>query len=113
ARVLLTRDLPVMAAGRERELLDLTGRWTLLLNLVTHPPAADVGRGPAVGALRWQGGAGLTEAESQLWCERLDGLSLLALAWAGEARVLVIHDVIRDFALSRLGPDGQAGAHAP
>src|ERR1019366_7447534 len=33
-------------------------------------------------------------------------------AWAGEARVLVIHDVIRDFALSRLGPEGQAGAHA-
>ena len=45
-------------------------------------------------------------------CERLDGLSLLTLAWAGEIRVMVLHDVIRDFALSRLGPAGQASAHA-
>jgi len=38
-------------------------------------------------------------------CERLDGLSLLTLSWVGEVRVMVIHDVIRDFALTRLGLD--------
>ena len=178
ARRLLTRGLPVMAAGLERDLLDLTGRWPLLLNLVNHRLAGDVDhgahidtaaaaaagrlreRGPAalditdsgqrqtavaatVGysldvldsgdrdrffelgifaedaeiplsavALLWQGTAGLSAAAAESLCERLDGLSLLTLAWAGEVRVMVLHDVIRDFALSRLGPAGQAGAHA-
>ena len=42
-------------------------------------------------------------------CERLDGLSLLTLAWAGDVRVLVLHDVIRDFALRRLGPAQNKG----
>ena len=63
-------------------------------------------------ALLWQGTAGLSAAAAESLCERLDGLSLLTLAWAGEVRVMVLHDVIRDFALSRLGPAGQAGAHA-
>ena len=178
ARRLLTRGLPAMAAGLERDLLDLTGRWPLLLNLVNHRLAGDVEdragidtaaaaaagrlreRGPAalditdsgqrqtavaatVGysldaldsgdrdrffelgifaedaeiplsavALLWQGTAGLSAAAAESLCERLDGLSLLTLAWAGEVRVLVLHDVIRDFALSRLGPAGQAAAHA-
>ena len=178
ARRLLTRDLPVMAAGLERDLLDLTGRWPLLLNLVNHRLAGDVDRGAridvaaaaAAGRLRergpaalditdsgqrqtavaatvgysldaldagdrdrffelgifaedaeiplsavallWQGTAGLSAAAAESLCERLDGLSLLTLAWAGEVRVLVLHDVIRDFALSRLGPAGQAAAHA-
>ena len=34
-----------MAAGPERDLLDLTGRWPLLLNLVNHRLAGDVDRG--------------------------------------------------------------------
>ena len=178
ARRLLTRGLPAMAAGLERDLLDLTGRWPLLLNLVNHRLAGDVDRGAhidvaaaaAAGRLRergpaalditdsgqrqtavaatvgysldaldsgdrdrffelgifaedaeiplsaaallWQGTAGLSAAAAESLCERLDGLSLLTLAWAGEVRVMVLHDVIRDFALSRLGPAGQAGAHA-
>ena len=178
ARRLLTLGLPVMAAGRERELLDLTNRWPLLLNLVNHRLAGDVDRGARIDvaaaaaagrlcergpaalditdsgqrqtavaatvgysldaldsavrhrffelgifaedaeiplsavALLWQGTAGLSAAAAESLCERLDGLSLLTLAWAGEVRVMVLHDVIRDFALSRLGPAGQAGAHA-
>ena len=179
ARRLLRRGLPAMAAGLERDLLDLTGRWPLLLNLVNHRLAGDVDRGAhidtaaaaAAGRLRergpaalditdsgqrqtavaatvgysldaldsggrdrffelgifaedaeiplsavallWQGTAGLSAAAAaESLCERLDGLSLLTLAWAGEVRVMVLHDVIRDFALSRLGPAGQAGAHA-
>ena len=169
ARQLLTRDLPVMDAGREEELLDLTGRWPLLLNLVNHRLAGDISRGAAmdtaalaaisrlraggpaaldvtdsnqrgtavaatvgysldvlegadrerffelgvfaedaeillpVAGLLWQGTAGMGVLEAESLCERLDGLSLLTLAWAGEVRVLVLHDVIRDFALSRLG----------
>jgi len=178
ARRLLTRGLPVMAAGPERDLLDLTGRWPLLLNLVNQRLAGEVDRGARVDvaaaaaagrlrergpaaldiadsgqrqtavaatvgysldvldsggrdrffelgifaedaeiplsavALLWQGTAGLSAAAAESLCERLDGLSLLTLTWAGEVRVLVIHDVIRDFALSRLGLDGQASAHA-
>jgi hypothetical protein len=62
--------------------------------------------------LLWQGTAGLDAEEAVSLCERLDGLSLLTLAWAGDVRVLVLHDVIRDFALSRLGPEGTRAAHA-
>ena len=179
ARRLLTRDLEGMAAGLKRDLLGLTGRWPLLLNLVNHRLAGDVDRGARIdvaaaaaagrlrergpaalditdsgqrqtavaatvgysldaldsdderdrffelgifaedaeiplstAALLWQGTAGLSVAAAESLCERLDGLSLLTLAWAGEVRVMVLHDVIRDFALSRLGPAGQAGAHA-
>ena len=163
---------------RERELLDLTGRWPLLLNLVNHRLAADINRGAAidtaaaaaasrlkaggpaaldvtdsgqretavaatvgysldmlaeadrdrffelgvfaedaeiplpVAGLLWQGTAGLDAEEAASLCERLDGLSLLTLAWAGDVQVLVLHDVIRDFALSRLGPQGTRAAHA-
>ena len=178
ARQLLTRGLPAMATGLERDLLDLTGRWPLLLNLVNHRLAGDVDRGahidvaaagaagrlrergPAalditdsgqrqtavaatvgysldalesgdrdrffelgifaedaeiplsVVALLWQGTAGLSAAAAESLCERLDGLSLLTLTWAGEVRVMVLHDVIRDFALSRLGWGHQVAAHA-
>ena len=66
----------------------------------------------AAAELLWRGTAGLDAEEAVSLCERLDGLSLLALAWAGATRVLVLHDVIRDFALSRLGPDGTRAAHA-
>ena len=162
---------------RERELLDLTGRWPLLLNLVNHRLAEDINRGAAIDTaasaaasrlkaggpaaldvtdsgqrqtavaatvgysldmlaeadrdrffelgvfvedaeiplpvveLLWQGTAGLDAEEAVSLCERLDGLSLLTLAWAGDVRVLVLHDVIRDFALSRLGPaENEGGA---
>jgi hypothetical protein len=50
ARLLLARDLPVMDAERERELLELTGRWPLLLNLVNHRLAGEVRRGAGVDA---------------------------------------------------------------
>ena len=178
ARRLLTRGLPAIADGLERDLLDLTGRWPLLLNLVNHRLAGDVDRGAhidtaaaaAAGRLRergpaalditdsgqrqtavaatvgysldaldsggrdrffelgifaedaeiplsavallWRGTAGLSAAAAESLCERVDGLSLLTLAWDGEVRVMVLHDVIRDFALSRLGPAAQAGTHA-
>ena len=67
ARRLLTRGLPAMAAGLERDLLDLTGRWPLLLNLVNHRLAGDVDRGAridvavaaAAGRLRERGPAAL------------------------------------------------------
>jgi hypothetical protein len=62
--------------------------------------------------LLWRGTGGLGAAEPASLCERLDGLSLVALAWSGQTRVLVIHDVIHDFALSRLGRGGAAAAHA-
>jgi NB-ARC domain/WD domain, G-beta repeat/APAF-1 helical domain len=178
ARLLLARNLPVMDAERERELLELTGRWPLLLNLVNHRLADEVSRGAGIDAaaaaaawrlreagpavfdirdsgqrqtavaatvgyslealdrwdrdrffelgvfaedaeipvaaveLLWQGTGGLGAAESASLCERLDGLSLLALAWSGQTQVLVLHDVIRDFALSRLGTAGTTAAHA-
>ena len=178
ARQLLTRDLPPMDGVRERELLDLTGRWPLLLNLVNHRLASDVSRGAAVdtaasaatGRLRaggpaaldvadsgqretavaatvgysldmlekadrerffelgvfaedaeiplpvagllWQGTAGMGGQGAESLCEQLDGLSLLTLAWAGDVRVLVMHDVIRALALSRLGPERTKATHA-
>jgi hypothetical protein len=176
---LLTQNLPPMAGRWERELLELTGGWPLLLSLVNHRLAEDlrrpggaldaaaadaVGRlrrvGPsaldvtdsgnrqtavaatidyslgaleaadrdrffelgifaedaevplAVIALLWRGTAGLNQVAAQALCEQLDGLSLLSLAWAGDTRVMIIHDVIRDFALGRLGTARCAAAHA-
>ena len=72
ARRLLTRGLPAMAAGLERDLLDLTGRWPLLLNLVNHRLAGDVDRGAhidvaaaaAAGRLREGGPAALDITDS-------------------------------------------------
>jgi NB-ARC domain len=52
---------------------------------------------PLVATL-WQAGSAMTEASVLALCERLDGLSLVSLAWAGDSRVLIVHDVIRDFA---------------
>jgi hypothetical protein len=178
ARLLLTRGLPVMDARWEQELLGLTGRWPLLLNLVNRRLDSDVEHGAginvaaaeaagrlsrdgraalditdsgkretavaatvdysldsldaadrgryfelgifaedaeiplAAAALLWHGTAGLSAEASESLCERLDGLSLLTLTWADQVRVMVIHDVIRDFARSRLGPGGQGAAHA-
>jgi NB-ARC domain/WD domain, G-beta repeat/APAF-1 helical domain len=65
----------------------------------------------AVVALLWRGTAGLGEEASRELCERLDGLSLASMALAGDMRVMVIHDVIRDFAARRLGGAGSAAAH--
>src|ERR1017187_9641329 len=66
----------------------------------------------AVAALLWQGTAGISIIESESLCERLDGLSLLTLAWVSDVRVMIIHDVIRDFALRRLSPGQRAATHA-
>src|SRR5438445_475953 len=56
--------------------------------------AADAG--PAADARR--AGAGTDRAG---W--GMDGLSLLSLAWDGDARVITTHDVIRDYARNELG----------
>src|ERR1035437_3014753 len=177
-RRLLTRNLPVMSAERERELLELTGRWALLLSLVNYRLADEIRRGGGIDtaaaaaaarlheggpaalditdsgkrqtavaatidyslevieeasrnrfyelgifaedaeiplatvALPWQGTAGLDTTASELLCERLDGLSLVTLTWADDVRVMVMHDVIRDFALSRLSRRRTVAAHA-
>ena len=66
----------------------------------------------AVVALLWKGTAGLSRLAAQALCERLDGLSLLSLSWDGEMRVMVLHDVIRDFAAGHLGPARCTAAHA-
>ena len=54
----------------------------------------------------WQAtsATGMSESDATTLCERLDGLSLVSLAWAGDKKVMVVHDVIRDFARSSLGP---------
>jgi len=59
---------------------------------------------PLITAL-WQATAtaGMSEADAVALCERLDGLSLVSLAWAVGQKVMVVHDVIRDFARSTLG----------
>jgi WD40 repeat protein len=59
---------------------------------------------PAV-TLLWRGTTGQSEADTLALCERLDGLSLLSLAWAGNVRVVTVHDVIRDLVRVDLGPE--------
>jgi WD40 repeat protein len=179
ARRLLTRDLPQMLRQWERELLDLTGGWPILLNLVNRrlveellrqggtidaaasyaisrlreagPSALDLtdsgSRQTAVTAtinysldalepsqrdrffelgifaedseipvalvaLLWQRCANFDKVNAEELCERLDGLSLLSLAWAGDMRVVVLHDVIRDYAASRLSVTRRTALHA-
>lgn len=63
-------------------------------------------------ALLWQQAAGIDPVAAGSLADALDGLSLLTLRWAGPEQVLVVHDVIREFALRCLGPAGQAAAHA-
>ncbi len=61
---------------------------------------------PLITAL-WQAtaAAGMSEADAAALCKRLDGLSLVSLAWADDSEVMVVHDVIRDFTRSTLGPE--------
>ena len=63
-------------------------------------------------ALLWQATGGLSDAEAWALCDRLDALSLLSLAGAGDSRVLLLHDVVRDFAFARLGDGQRAVVHA-
>ena len=65
----------------------------------------------AMAALLWQGTAGLSAAESESLCDQLDRLSLLTLAWAGPVPVIIMHDVIRDYALHLLGSARRAVVH--
>lgn len=58
--------------------------------------------------LLWQGTARLSQARTTALCDRLEGLSLVSLRWAGRTRVLVMHDVIRDYAVRSLGGRGRA-----
>src|SRR5260370_36030986 len=62
-------------------------------------------------ALLWHGSAGLAELSARLLCERLDGLSLVSITWAGDTQGMVIHDVIRECAASCLGGAGLVSAH--
>jgi WD40 repeat protein len=56
--------------------------------------------------LLWEGTTGLSQAETAALCDRLDGLSLISLRRSRQ--VLVMHDVIRDYAGRGLGGKGQA-----
>ena len=99
ARRLLTRGLEGMAAGLERDLLGLTGRWPLLLNLVNHRLAGEVDRGAhidvavaaAAGRLRERGPAALDITDSgqrQTAVAATVGYSLDALDSGGRDRFL-------------------------
>jgi WD40 repeat protein len=66
----------------------------------------------AVVKLLWHGTAALSPAETEALCQRLDGLALLSLSWAEDERVIVLHDVIRDFAAAHLGAARRVAAHA-
>ncbi len=178
ARRLLAQGLPPISAQLEQELLDRTGGWPLLLNLVNQRLADNLRRGGVIEmaaadaaarlmrdgpaaldiadpdsrqcaiaatvdysldaleppqqdrfyelsifaedaevpleavSLLWQATAGLNSADAQALLERLDGLSLLAIAWAANSRVIVVHDVIRDLAAGRVGPSRGAAVHA-
>ena len=65
-----------------------------------------------VAGLLWSATAVLDLDAAVVLCERLDGLSLLTLAWAGQQRMLVVHDVIREFAAGFLGAAGRRDVHA-
>ena len=67
ARQLLTRGLPAMDAAGERELLDLTGRWPLLLNLVNHRLAGDIRRGAAMAIAASAAAPGCGRAARRRW----------------------------------------------
>lgn len=64
---------------------------------------------PLITAL-WQATAthSMDEIHAAALCERLDGLSLVSLEWTGDSKLMVIHDVIRDFARSTIGPERRA-----
>ena len=62
--------------------------------------------------LMWQATGGLTRTAAQELCERLDGLSLVSLTWVQDVRVMILHDVIRDFTLSRLSLADRLATHA-
>jgi WD40 repeat protein len=66
----------------------------------------------AVVALLWRAIAGLDEDEAVALCEQLDRLSLVSLAWSGQARMLILHDVIRRYAAARLGQGRLAAVHS-
>jgi hypothetical protein len=64
-----------------------------------------------VAGLLWQGTAGLSSAQTSELCDRLDSLALVSATMDGHVRMLVIHDVIRDYARHHLGED-QGAAQA-
>ena len=74
--------------------------------------AEDVEVSLAVVKLLWHGTAGLSADGAEALCHRMDGLALLSLSWAGDERVIVLHDVIRDFAAARLDVSRCVAAHA-
>ncbi len=104
----MREDAVAATVGYSLEPLDVADRQRFLeLGIFAEDAEVPV----AVAAMLWQETTGLGEAASHSLCDRLDGLSLLALAWAGPVRVIVVHDVIRDYARHQLGPAGQLVAH--
>jgi hypothetical protein len=90
ARRLLMRGLPTMAAAQERELLDLTGRWPLLLNLVNHRLSHDVNCGAGIA----------TAAAAAARRLRAGGPSALDIADSGRRQTAVAATV--DYSLDTL-----------
>lgn len=100
-----SRQLAVAATiGYSLDMLDATDR-DRFYQLGIFAEDAEVPL-PLITAL-WQATARvkMSEAETAALYERLDGLSLVSLAWADENKVMVVHDVIRDFARNTLGPE--------
>jgi hypothetical protein len=89
-------------------LSDADGERFFELGIFAEDASVPIG----IAALLWKATAGLDAAEKESLCEQLEGLSLLTLAWLDDVRVLVLHDVIRDFALSNLSPDRWVNVHA-
>ena len=56
--------------------------------------------------------AGMSPGAATALCDRLEELSLVKLAWSGEYRVLILHDVVRDEAATQLGEDRLAATHS-
>jgi hypothetical protein len=65
-----------------------------------------------VAALLWRATGHLTDPQTLSLCDRLDGLSLLSQAGSGDCRVLLLHDVVREFAITCLGGQRCTAAHA-
>jgi WD40 repeat protein len=87
-------SLEVLAPGDQERFRELG-----VLSRAAEVPTRVVG-------LLWEGTAGLSQAETAGLCDRLDGLSLISLRQSRQ--VLVMHDVIRDYAARGLGGRGQA-----
>ena len=98
-----SRQLAVAATiGYSLDTLDMTDR-ARFCQLGIFAEDAEIPL-PLIAAL-WQATTSMTETDATVLCERLGGLSLVSLVGASDQKVMVVHDVIRDFARSKLGPE--------